>query len=704
MNKMAGFPESVRQHFPVEDVQSVVKILRAQLINDGQPDLAFLSILLGVIENALTCNRSLGPQSQSTAGVERIFPVIEYANVQALYTKFVTQIKGSVDTSEYKSGYATRDFVKKMSDVIWSSLSRSYYKDKAHLQSLYSLLTGNKLDCFGVALGVVAACQVLGYHDVHLALSEDHAWVVFGENGSETAEVTWHGKGNEDKRGQPINLGVAEKSWLYLNGHPVVCTREMEVAAMVSGINPSINTTTDSMELGSLQQELLLVLYDVGHLERYPMALGNLADLEEIDHESSHPTPAELFKQAIHAAKKHYNNQHVYPYTYFGGHLYRKKSYKAALEMWAEAASVISRYNYSREDEEIYKEFLEIAHELIPNMLKTATLTKTNEHSILCDPHCFAYLLQFYDGICQWEEGSSTPVLHIGWAKHFIACIAKFSPSIRELLDIKTDEDGNDDEKDKDVSKTEEKENNANGQKSESETTTSNGDTTQGKKAKGPTVGRKSSQNAKLHLKEHGKGDKTETKSESQGGQEEASEGANPNISALAADCNDVMPPEYLLENLATSTAPTFTSTTWDAKTDFNDFLSSQSNGSAFPGMTMESVMKAESPAEMVLHRQSRSDGPGDNQDDDSNISAPSSDGCFMSPQLPPPPPIIAKVITFTSAKMKGLKDLLTTGGKINTSAIQLQLTAQSQVTVTKRKSSASDYDYSSQRRRPRRE
>ena len=58
----------------------------------------------------------------------------------------------------------------------------------------YCSFPGNKLDCFGVAFGVVAACQVLGYDDVHLALSEDHAWVVFGQDGEQTAEVTWHGK------------------------------------------------------------------------------------------------------------------------------------------------------------------------------------------------------------------------------------------------------------------------------------------------------------------------------------------------------------------------------------------------------------------------------------------------------------------------------------------------------------------------------
>lgn len=62
-----------------------------------------------------------------------------------------------------------------------------------------------------MAFAVVAACQVLGLKDVHLALSEDHAWVIFGKDGEETAEVTWHGKGNEDRRGQTVTAGVSEK-------------------------------------------------------------------------------------------------------------------------------------------------------------------------------------------------------------------------------------------------------------------------------------------------------------------------------------------------------------------------------------------------------------------------------------------------------------------------------------------------------------
>jgi len=106
-----------------------------------------------------------------------------------------------------------------------------------------------------VALTVVAMCQTLGYNDVHLCLSEDHAWVYFGVTGSETAEVTWHGKGNEDKRGKPVDSeGGNGKSWLYLNGYAVSCTRHMEVASIVSSIHVGINHNKDSVELANLQK------------------------------------------------------------------------------------------------------------------------------------------------------------------------------------------------------------------------------------------------------------------------------------------------------------------------------------------------------------------------------------------------------------------------------------------------------------------
>lgn len=171
---------------------------------------------------------STNANSESTDALSN-FPIVQLETVQDLYEKFRTilsivedlhpaggrattvdskRAKGGITTSATpkvvtaaaKKGngppvYATREIIKRVSDVIWNSLIRSTYKDRAHLQSLYSYLALSKLDCFGVALAVVAGCQMLGYEDVHLAISEDHAWVVFGKTCDETIEVTWHGKG-----------------------------------------------------------------------------------------------------------------------------------------------------------------------------------------------------------------------------------------------------------------------------------------------------------------------------------------------------------------------------------------------------------------------------------------------------------------------------------------------------------------------------
>lgn len=56
----------------------------------------------------------------------------------------------------------------------------------------------------------------------------------------------------------------------------MICTRPMEVAALVSAINPSLSATSDAIEVALLQQELLWLLYDLKHLAKYPMALGEL--------------------------------------------------------------------------------------------------------------------------------------------------------------------------------------------------------------------------------------------------------------------------------------------------------------------------------------------------------------------------------------------------------------------------------------------
>ncbi|KAM3920577.1 menin isoform 2-T2 [Leptodactylus fuscus] len=376
------------------------------------------------------------------------FPTLELGVVQALYARFTAQTRGAVDLSCYprENGASGRELIRRVSDVIWNGLSRSYFKDRAHIQSLFSFVTGTKLDSPGVAFAVVAACQVLGLSDVHLALSEDHAWVVFGKDGEETAEVTWHGKGNEDRRGQSVSPGVAEKSWLYLNGRYLRCNRHMEVAFMVCAINPSIDAHTDSLELLQLQQSLLWLLYDGGHLDKYPMALGNLADLEDLSLTSGRSKPLELYHKAIHSSRVHYENQHMYPHIYLAAYHCRNKNVREALKAWAETATVIQEYNYCREDEEIYKDLFDIANDLLPNLLKEEAMSDNPTESALQDATCFANLLRFYDGICKWEEDSPTPVLHVGWATFLVQSLGRFDAQVRQQVTLVNSDSANEED------------------------------------------------------------------------------------------------------------------------------------------------------------------------------------------------------------------------------------------------------------------
>ncbi|XP_054609845.1 menin [Dunckerocampus dactyliophorus] len=461
-----GLHTPQKKHFPLRGIDGVVQLFDAEL-RKSEPDLALLSLVLGFVEHFLAVNRVI-PINVPGVRFEPLepdcpnscFPTVELGMISALYERFTAQIRGAVDLSQYRRTPAgsSRELVKKVSDVIWNSLSRSYFKDRAHIQSLFSLITGTKLDSSGVAFAVVAACQVLGLKDVHLALSEDHAWVIFGKNGEETAEVTWHGKGNEDRRGQTVTAGVSEKSWLYLKGSYMKCDRNMEVAFMVCAINPSLDLHTDSSELLQLQQKLLWLLYERGNLDRYPMAMGTLADLEDQEPIPGKESPLEIHLKAVNSAQKHYNNEHIYPYMYLAGFHYRHRNVRDALRAWADAAQVMQDYNYFREDEEIYKEFFDIANDVIPTLLKETAAEIPTEGgdageacdkdqpkqaaalSALQDPECFAHLLCFYDGICKWEEGSPTPVLHVGWATYLVQSLSRFDAQVRQKVSIITKE------------------------------------------------------------------------------------------------------------------------------------------------------------------------------------------------------------------------------------------------------------------------
>lgn len=145
-----GLHSAQKKHFPLRGIDGVVQLFEAEL-HKPEPDLALLSLVLGFVEHFLAVNRVI-PVNVPGVRFEPLvpdcptscFPTVELGMISALYERFTAQIRGTVDLSEYRrtAEGSSRELVKKVSDVIWNSLSRSYFKDRAHIQSLFSLITG----------------------------------------------------------------------------------------------------------------------------------------------------------------------------------------------------------------------------------------------------------------------------------------------------------------------------------------------------------------------------------------------------------------------------------------------------------------------------------------------------------------------------------------------------------------------------------
>lgn len=76
---------------------------------------------------------------------------------------------------------------------------------------------------------------------------------------------------------------------------------------------------------------------------RYPIAMSCIGDMEELRRTPGRPALVSLYVEAVNAAKSHYANMHVYPYTYLGAYYYRHRQFQQALGAWADAADVISK-------------------------------------------------------------------------------------------------------------------------------------------------------------------------------------------------------------------------------------------------------------------------------------------------------------------------------------------------------------------------
>ena len=92
---------------------------------------------------------SVSENPDVTSANFRIDPQIDWHVVEALYEKFETVFKSYCEVALLEKArqidadnWDVRRLIKHVADIIWNTLSKAQYKDRPHLQSIYSYLMG----------------------------------------------------------------------------------------------------------------------------------------------------------------------------------------------------------------------------------------------------------------------------------------------------------------------------------------------------------------------------------------------------------------------------------------------------------------------------------------------------------------------------------------------------------------------------------
>lgn len=269
----------------------------------------------------------------------------------------------------------------------------------------------------------------------------------------------------------------------------------------------------------------------------------------------------------------------------------------------------------------------------------------------------FDQFSRFYDGICYWEQGSLTPILHIGWVKPLVTTISRFDGEIRSQVIIHCAKD-EDDVNDANVPIRSENNNN--------DVCMSPAQETSDKKTKNGEESADKSETVRTTL-----------------------------VEALTAACGEkILNPDFLLQGGGRPFADQQAKSERCDESEKQLLLLAQTSPRRCDEASAESNEKQ--PNDVKKEEKS--------VDNDTKSTIPSSGPVFKETSddeiiIPKRPEI-----TLYSQKMKGLKDLLL-GEKLNTHAISLQLTAQSQVQVAGRKGrSIGAINYATSTKRSRRE
>ncbi|GAB4822004.1 hypothetical protein N2152v2_009050 [Parachlorella kessleri] len=264
-------------------------LFTAELQQD-RPDLAKLSIALGLCEAPLTAKQEANQQWPQ--GLQR-----HVESSLEVFESFVLQVHQQLHAA---GALDSRGKVKAVADAVWSKLTGSFSKDILHAQHVSNftalLLPGGvkgkrQLDCAGVVTTTFAVCQRLAQRHGHgdlagcgMQVSEDHCWLTLDPDiptAASSVEVTTD---TATKRGLAATQ-EAWAGWLYTGGRAVTCPPRRAVAALVNSVNPTVTTGKngrDSEQLQALQYCLLRLLWQKHRHLMYPAAICSLADLKEV--------------------------------------------------------------------------------------------------------------------------------------------------------------------------------------------------------------------------------------------------------------------------------------------------------------------------------------------------------------------------------------------------------------------------------------
>ena len=164
--------------FPLKTVNDARKLFDFE-IKSQEPNLVLLSIVAGSIENSMTkvnevnltppsfpktsnkLNKSehvlISDNPDVTSANFRIDPQIDWHVVEALYAKFETVFNSYCEVALLEKArqieadnWDVRRLIKHVADIIWNTLSKAQYKDRPHLQSIYSYLMGKFFSVFAM--------------------------------------------------------------------------------------------------------------------------------------------------------------------------------------------------------------------------------------------------------------------------------------------------------------------------------------------------------------------------------------------------------------------------------------------------------------------------------------------------------------------------------------------------------------------------